>query len=68
MAPKLPLPRGWKRRVRSSVLHALVHPDFQLARFERFDVVLFKRPDSVARVFAYSILSRKVEYNVSAHS
>jgi len=23
MAPKLPLPRGWKRRVRSSVLHVL---------------------------------------------
>jgi len=23
MAPKLPLPRGWKRRVRSSVLHIL---------------------------------------------
>jgi len=21
MVPKLPLPRGWKRRVRSSVLH-----------------------------------------------
>ncbi len=21
MAPKLPLPRGWKRRVRSAVLH-----------------------------------------------
>ncbi len=23
MPPKLPLPRGWKRRVRSSVLHIL---------------------------------------------
>ena len=23
MAPKLPLPRGWKHRVRSSVLHIL---------------------------------------------
>ncbi len=23
MSPKLPLPRGWKRRVRSSVLHIL---------------------------------------------
>ncbi len=23
MAPKLPLPRGWNRRVRSSVLHIL---------------------------------------------
>ncbi len=30
MAPKLPLPRGWKRRVRSSVLHifALSHYTF----------------------------------------
>ncbi len=30
MPPKLPLPRGWKRRIRSSVLHilALSHYSF----------------------------------------
>ena len=39
MAPKLPLPRGWKRRVRSPVPHilALSHYTFAalLARAER---------------------------------
>ncbi len=30
MAPKLPLPRGWKRRVRSSVLHILALSHYSL--------------------------------------
>ncbi len=30
MAPKLPLPRGWKRRVRSSVLHILALSHYTL--------------------------------------
>ena len=34
MHRKIPLPRGWKRRVRSSVLHILAHADFQPARFD----------------------------------
>ena len=33
MPPKLPLPRGWKRRVRSSVLHVgLSHYTFTAQR------------------------------------
>ncbi len=37
MTPKLPLPRGWKRHVRSSVLHilALSHYTFTVPSVER---------------------------------
>ncbi len=43
MPPKLPLPRGWKRRVRSSVLHilALGLPDSTV------NVPFFKCPKSL---------------------
>ena len=30
MSPKLPLPRGWKRRVRSAVLHILALGHYSL--------------------------------------
>ena len=47
MPPKLPLPRGWKRRVRSSVLHMLVLSHYpQPARFDGEHAIL-GRPESV---------------------
>ena len=56
MAPKLPLPRGWKRRVRSSVLHILALgnklPDSTIY------VSFFKRPKSVDGYTQYC--SRKI--------
>jgi hypothetical protein len=36
MAPKLPLPRGWKRRVRSSVLQILALSHFHLLEQRTF--------------------------------
>ena len=36
MAPKLPLPRGWKRRVRSSVLHILALGHYHLLEQRTF--------------------------------
>ena len=39
MPPKLPLPRGWKRRVRSSAL----------SQSSTIDRPLFKRPESLTQ-------------------
>ncbi len=36
MPPKLPLPRGWKRRVRSSVLHILALGHYHLLEQRTF--------------------------------
>ena len=36
MAPKLPLPRGWKRRGRSSVLHILALSHYHLLEQRTF--------------------------------
>jgi len=58
MAPKLPLPRGWKRRVRSSVLQilALSHYSFTVLlakaaesknRHIRFQARLDRRPREI---------------------
>ncbi len=39
MPPKLPLPRGWKRRVRSSVLHlSTAHVDQYTATMTRASI------------------------------
>jgi hypothetical protein len=57
MAPKLPLPRGWKRRVRSSV----PAPPLSIATpnllDSTIDVLFFKRPESVVRYRSADSLS-----------
>ncbi len=56
MAPKLPLPRGWKRRVRSSVLHILALSHYTCRGPAIFE--LPKLPDSTLNMSFSGVQNR----------